>query len=694
MKTFNSSLLSLCAFSILSYPLAGLAQSKPPTAQPATAPAATAAQPVENAPLNISIAATPDEFRCEALHISDYDKVNESMEALKKTIHDTFGINDKCVTTNLSKPENQKNLNVLLENLNGGVSTIRGQLSNLYVEGLAQIATGSITSQQAYELSAQQQLKAKEAVKVVVGSMTELNAMIEKNPLNVNSSSNCTGYYSSTEKLVFGVAEMVENVSPLLIQAVSKIPSLQELAPAVLGVSMVSSAVTQYAQVAQKRVDVYNPENRTAILINTCQLVKTYNKMRMLRALKDNPLEEKKKLNTLILDQTKVLSSSSTATKQEAESSSDQRRWITVIDEQNQIYQSLLDMKDSAGSSEASTVCENKGQVLSMTEQVINIHRTISDLAGQRRSLQDEAFLEQIAKYKAAAEIENSTVESCARSSRALYEYLYAFNRSIFQNLMELKKERLARDNNVMKASVTLSFLRSFQSLLDQTNTNSLFEKLQASIGKTEALVNQSQVLKAWFGNAKSFYLPGIDTYRNPVMDLLQYYESQFLKFRGPFADTAKAFDGNLFLLYLYWHPVPPKEYDYVRFLEFQKSSRLTLDLLDPIHLDMKNVTTVTGRSSPHERACSGLVSMRDTYRSMIDSWSTLKYLCYMLKPLLNEPEVSSTLRAKCLGVDDMVPNSRRAKLSGIDRLLDPVSVEVARMPIVLRKIQELKCEN
>jgi hypothetical protein len=40
--------------------------------------------------------------------------------------------------------KNQNNLNQLLEKIQGGVGTIKGQLAQQYVESLAQIATGSI----------------------------------------------------------------------------------------------------------------------------------------------------------------------------------------------------------------------------------------------------------------------------------------------------------------------------------------------------------------------------------------------------------------------------------------------------------------------------------------------------------------------------------------------------------------------
>jgi hypothetical protein len=643
---------------------------------------------------DLSIASTPEEFRCEALQTNSFESLNESMAALKKTIDDSFGIDDNCVSTTLAKPENQKNLNKLLENIQGGVGTIRGQLSNSFVENLAQIATGQITSQQAYEITSQDQAKAKEAVKLVVGSIKELNSIIEKNPLNINSAKNCKSHYSSSERLVFGLAELVEDVSPLLIQAVSKIPGLQELAPVVVGASMISSAITQYSEVAQKRVDLLKSENRTAVLVNTCQLVKTYNKMKILRGLRENPVEQKKKLNQLIANQNQILSRTETVRLSQSPAIRSEGQWISAVGQQDQNFRAITELKPIIASGNIADICENRSQILELAESILITHERIRRLSNQDVSFHDQMFQEQIVRFHRDAGQSDSSALACGKNLKTLFSFLMAFNRQTFRILMDFKKARMEKDPAFIQASSNVQFLMSFQSLLDQIGTEGLFNKLQTSIQRTDALINQSRVLRSWFGNAKNFYLPGIDQYRNPVMDLMNYYERQFLMFRKPFATGASDFDQNLYELYKYWHPKDPKlKDDQAHWNEFEKV-RQSLDILNPLYLDTKNVATATGRSSPHERACSGMKSMRNNFKSMIEAWNTLKYFCQMLRPLLDEPEISSDLRARCLGVQDLVPNSVRSQLSGIDQLLEPVSVDVNRMPAIHRKIQELGCEN
>ncbi len=640
-------------------------------------------------PVDISVASTPDEFRCEALQISDFDQVNESMASLKKSLQDTFGVSDACATTNLATKENQKHLNKLLENINGGVGTIRAQLANQYVENLAQMATGSVTSEQAYEITARNKTLAKDAVQNVVGSIKELNALIEKNPLSVSSSASCKNHYSSAERVVFGVAELVEDVSPLLIQAVTKIPGLQELAPAVMSASMVSSAVTQYAEVAQKRVDINKVENRNAILINTCQLVKTYDKMKMLRGLKHNPAQEKQKLSRLVAIQSANVKSEVDKMPVEASES----EWINAVDQQNQNYLYLQDEKEIVGKFTSAEICERKSQVLNLANSVMTVHQTVTRIAGSEKSIQDDMFVDLISKYKVLVETENLSQDECARATKSLYSYVDAFNRRTFQVVMDFKKLRMAENKNFFQASYSLSYLRSFQNLLEDMDTNNLFEKMQMSIARTEALLNQSKVLKAWFGNAKYFYVPGIDQYRNPVMDLMNYYEKQVLIFRKPLAMESTSFEFELWDLFKYWHPQKKGQSDEA-YIKQYKEVRLNLSILNPVYLDSKNVATASGRSNSHERACNGMVAMRNNFRSMMEAWNTMKYFCQMLKPLLREPEVSYDLKERCMGINELVPNSPNNQLSGVDMLLEPVSSDVKRMPIIEKKIKELNCES
>jgi hypothetical protein len=612
------------------------------------------------------------------------------MISLKKTIHDTFGVNDSCVKTSLATQENQKNLNGILDNIQGGSTTIRGQLTNLFVESVAQSATGNITSKQAYEMTAQNQAKAREAVLLVVGSMKELNDIIAKNPLNISSSNNCNAQYSSTERMIFGVAEMVEDLSPLLIQAISKIPGLQDLGPVVVGASMISSAITQYANVAQKRVDINKPENRKAILINTCQLVKTYNKMRLLRGLKTNPAGEKMKITQLMSVQAGIIAQSSLFKLDNGPQSSDANQWIADVDHQNENYQSLLQMRETLEKGDATVMCNKKAEMNRLAEDVVSVHKDIVALSNKEQSLQDEMFVHEIAKYKS---ITGNSTADCARSSKTLLTYTDSLNRRTFQILMDFKKERMSKDKNFLKASYSLDFLRSFQTVLNQMNTESLFEKLQRSIAKTEALVNQSQVLKAWFGDAKNFYMPGFDQRRNPVYDLMHYHELQALRFREPLLKEANQFDGNLYELYRYYHKQAANQTQLQYQTEFLKV-REDLSILTPLYLDMKNVTTPSGRSSAHQKACTSMLAIRDNYQSFVESWSTLRYMCQMLKPLINEPEVSPALREYCEGVNDLVPNSRRIKLSTVDQMMEAIGVNSKRMPTILKKIQELKCEE
>jgi hypothetical protein len=653
------------------------------------APPAPSASPAKSNVVDLSVAETPEEFRCEPIENTDFDQVNESMASLKKTLNEALDINDTCVTTSLATPENHKNMNALVDKIRGGVGILKGQLKNSYVENISSITTGSVSSEQAYAMTAQDQKQAKEAVVVVVGAMKELNTIIDSNPLKIDSSRSCKTHYSSSERLVFGVAEFVENVSPVLIQAVSKIPGLQELAPLVVGASMVSSAITQYAETAQKRVDIGKVENRTAILVNSCQLVKTYQKMQFLRGLRTNPEEEKLKLEQKIKTQTSLLSQN-LSQKVQITDARIESQWMKAIDQQNRNFQSLSTLKNTI-SGDSNAVCEAKNQVIDLTSSVTATHQLISEISNQAGSLQDEIFMDRINRYRQSSLVSPQSLENCQRNVKSLFEFLQALNRRTFQILMDFKMMKMAQRPSIVRASGNLDFLRSFQDLLNQMSTENLFQKLQASIYTTDSMVQQSRVLKAWFGNAKKFYWPG-DEYRNPVMDLMNHYERQFLVLRSSFMKGSATFEYNLYQLYQYWHPKKSGQTEKAYIADFNKYVSESLDILNPLHLDSKNVSTVSGRSSPHQKACSSLLSMRSNYRTMMDSWSTLRYFCQMLTPVLMEPEISAALRNRCLGVDDLVPNSPRAKLSGVDQLLEPVNLDVRRMPRILEKIKELKC--
>lgn len=660
------------------------------TSQPAAATTAGTAPAKKNPAVDLPIANAPDEFRCKPVENSDFDQVNESMSALKKTLNDAFEIKDSCVNTTLTTPANQKNMNVLLDQIRGGVGTLRGQLKNSYVENISMMTTGSVSSAQAYAATSLEQKQAKEAVVLIVGSMKELNQMIQSNPLKIDSSKNCKTQYSGPERLVFGVAEFVDNVSPILIQAVSKIPGLQNLAPLVVGASMVSAAVNQYAQTAQKRIDLQKPENRTAILVNSCQLVKTYLKMQFLKGLRVNPQDEAIRLTQKIQAETNLVSLNLRQPFQ-INDPKVESRWLRAVDLQNTNYENLKKLNSTMNGDSSDLICQKQHVILGLAESVREVHQTISEAAGQTGSLQEEILRDRIQHEKEAVLRNSISPAQCPRHVKTLYAYTSALNSRSFEILMDFKMLKMSQRPELVKASSNLDYLISFQSLLKKMTTDNLFQQLQSSIAATDSMLQQSEVLKAWFGNAKRFYWPG-DTYRNPVMDLMNHYERQFLDLRTSFFQTSGEFESELFKLYQYWHPKTQamSNRDYMEV--FNKSISTSLDILNPIYLDDKNVATTNGRSSPHDRACTSLQSVRNDYLSMMEAWKTLGYFCKMLSPLLNEPEISTALKERCLAVNSLVPNSPNTKKSQVDQLLDPVAVDQARMPQIVRKIQELQC--
>ncbi|MEZ0392202.1 MAG: hypothetical protein ACAH59_08310 [Pseudobdellovibrionaceae bacterium] len=645
----------------------------------------------EKSVVDISIATIPEEFRCEALKNNDFDQVNQSMAALKKAINEPFGLNSDCVTSNLEKPENQKILNALLETLKEGISTISDQLADQYTESITGLNKATLTPHQAYLLTLMEQEKARQAVTEVVETLNEVNTMVARNSLNIHSSRNCNSHYSKSERIIFGVAEMVEDISPLLVQAVATIPGLQEFAPAIIGASMVSSAVTQYAQVAQKRVDINKQENRTSILVNTCQLVKTYGKMRLLQGLVANPEKEKNKLNQTIKEEKEQLNRIRAGDSRNLRIL-DESKWISAVDQQNKNFIKFSEIRDSVQTGTDEQVCNLKGPISDLSNQIISTNNRLLELSSLPKSSLDFVFQEQVNQFQSDLEKEGQSLSSCAQKTKELYSYLSTFNRRSFQILMDFKRTRIASKKDYNRTSQNINFLKSFQEVIQKMNTDELFNKLQVSINKTDAMLKQADVLKAWFGNAKNFYLPGFDTYRNPIMDLMNYYERQFLVLRDHFAKGASQFDQNLYELFKYWHPRKKDQTDRNYFAEFEKI-QMNLKILNPTYLDSKNVATTSGRSSPHEKACTSMISLRDGYKTMIVAWDTLKYICQMMRPLLLEPQVSNALKERCLGVNDLVPNSPRVRLSRVDALLELVSVDVKRMPIIDQKINELKCE-
>lgn len=222
----------------------------------------------------LHLATLPEEFRCSELKGTDFQKISESFDSLNAVIKEAFGLTD-CSDPNFVKRANPEKIKNLVEMINQGIEFLKQQ---------------GFPGSGAEKLEPASKAKIKASVEGIISGIRELKKVIDTNPLNIGSEKNCNTQFSSQERIIFGITQFISDISPVLVQVVGKVPELSAYAGVVVGISMGTDAINYYAQHGQKRLDIRNVENQKMILLNTCQLVKTYKRAQFLRAVAEDPM--------------------------------------------------------------------------------------------------------------------------------------------------------------------------------------------------------------------------------------------------------------------------------------------------------------------------------------------------------------------------------------------------------------------
>ncbi len=496
-------------------------------------------------------------------------------------------------------------------------------------------------------------LTSSQAVEDVLGQSAQFQELL----VNMSQSSEPCYKDPKSRSLIFKINDALQSISPLAMEIVTKMPGLNSnLLPVVAGSGALVQGISTLEKVLEESatLDVSNSkqgsENRIALIKNTCQFMKVYNKvdyLQMNRAERSQkihqeyhtqmqPIQEEKKSLLDILDNSKP------KTSPEAQ----QVAQIKVINlKMKKSYESAKEEFNSSSSEIG--ICAAAKTLASISKEA-NILVNFQKLTKLSKSQELAQF--KINKYNEFY----SRIYQNQRDAKACATDAKDWIASVGELVAESERmiEKFEKDN-----SSGLDYIIAADKLAVQASkaagvSSDHIKKqkfVEISVFEPSEISKRMRSMPRYLFNGPDGGLGGYVPngpwkkyfFKNgPVFDFLKNNESQFTEimaiFNKNFAVIMKAEDQRIHKLV----PRFDRNADIIKFYQLREAARIELSTL--------NYKTYPKGSSAHQEICDKVKMTVKSYQEAKDMLASSHYMCQMIDPVLKEEGVSIPLKNYC----------------------------------------------
>lgn len=539
-----------------------------------------------------------------------------------------------------------------------------------------------------------------EKMKRIITSTEEIYNLVENNIL---TNEKCAEQMTQLERVVFGVNDLIQGLAPIALKVVGTNPSAAPALPYVFGASLVSSGITALTSMANstKKLDLNKEANRRSLVQNVCNFVRMYRSVNYLQLAKERRIEE---LNSdfvkdmkLYLKSTRIISPQLRTTLNAQQSLAKNLSPINQRLLNSKEYLDSIELQMSKNKSDL-VVCtighsmlknykKQNGFPFHVLEDVRGLSQ-MSNSASLTLDMQIDVFqsvqmdimqsLEQLGNsnnnYKQCAGLTTTwinelkkateTSESLVRMIRTQSDKMA--NRNLEYVSYMAEKEKM-QAHEINKARL--------QKILDDMEAN---PTLARSIERTEISRKKNDVIEALFSANELFSVEAFSK-DQPVKRWLVIQENSFHSMKNKFLSQFERLRTlQIDLAPALGHPITAAKVQ-KRAEELKKLKYITYD-------------TIMSGSEAHKLICRDIEISYTYFTEAVDYLASIQYMCDMIKPVLYEPKVASSLKKYCM--DTIAYNSKFKSLATYKENILQL-VKYKDQAILLReKLKELQCQN
>ncbi len=611
----------------------------------------------------MSVAQVPDDFDCPTFSNSPYKDILTAIDGLQTSIN----LFPRC-------DQSDKSTDVL--------TTMSTELRKNILEARSLEDKGETKK---LGISAEQILK----------SATRLQDVI-------SSASNALDCYKSDEskKLIFSINDTFQSIAPLALDFVAKNPALSATLspylPAVAGAQAISKGLS-VLEFALKYVPTLNmaiPENRLAVIKNTCSFMKVYAKVEFLtldRASRLKKINQQfgAEIQASLAKKKNILASLSASGLTLSSNPTDAA--IIKIKDNSERYQKFLtkatdELTTSSGQASDISTCSVVKTVYSMKISG-NILIDLNKLADLLQKTDQVAFKKtKLEEFN--HEMNNPDVFKTSQRCASLGQ---DWLQSQKEALLEIKSILADYDSSSEETSaVTVAKIKVSRE--DKKTADLQADRQKLTLFADLSVFEPGELAKRMRGMPKYLFNgPNGSWYaklkkNGPVFDLLQNNEESFklaLKKFNEQVTFLKNFETQFFLNEaIYLNP------------NFPSPSSKSKEILNSY---IQNFTHLSEKYAPvgsydHRELCNHAKLAIKSYVELTDHLISSEYLCKMIGPVLKESEVSDGLKRYCQRSKSLYLNTDL--IPGYKEIARPLFVENGpkdQIRAILEKYDKLK---
>lgn len=477
---------------------------------------------------------------------------------------------------------------------------------------------------------------------------------------------------SDDRKILFKINDVVQNIAPMALDFVTKLPSFNSsYLPMVAGAGAVVQSITTLEKVLaeSESLDVSSEErgagNRLALIKNTCQFMKMYNKIQLLelnraeqaRKISANFTSKMKPVEKLRLRLKEFVNKSLEEVSQESKDVAGAKVRTNSL---QQIF-SNFGNEIGGGLSEEATCSAAKTFFRSLLDKgILENYRAVrmalvidpnSELASNIKEA-DQKF----AEFKNQVELIKQTLddsESCAKLKKDFFDSVQ-FQLKTTEYLVNYYIKSKPQEQKFFDSVVDLSLKNADAKMISEEKKQ--IEKFaEISVFEPSEVTKKIRGMHSYLFDGpetnlsflKRLNIPGLREAGNkkgPVFDFLQNNENQF-------ESIMAEFDQNLRFIMKseenYARAKVPrfsKQSDVINYYDRLKKSETRL-----LTLNLKNFPKGTEK---HKAICGQMKMAIRNFQRAKEMLASSYFMCEMIDPVLDEQKISWSLKNYCRGED------------------------------------------
>lgn len=613
------------------------------------------------APTNPTTPATPGvvvmkaadvsaQFQCPMFSTSPLSDIQNSLNSLKTAL------------SVISTPECNNETGAAVMARGQKLLTVVQEIEKMQGEWATDFNTPDKKPREIYEKRIQTlNAKMKTAIEDAEGIAAFLQSKILKNP-------KCIDQLSNPERIIFGVNDLIQGLSPLALQVAGSNPAFAPALPYVFGATLVSSGVSALAKMADetKKLDIKSEVNEKALIQNTCQFIKVYRTVSYLQLSKDRRIEDLdadfNKDRRLYDLQHYFQSSELQNILIKRRESLDAIRPFQDRFQENEEQLVSLEQELQADSSIAGLCALGKmattggmkiqnfpTQVINDLEAVVNMYGEDFTLSFQVTKLKD-AQASLVQQMKRMREVVRYDERECAASAQRWFNELkrgLATTEMLLSRIQSRIEERALQNPIYKTYSYEAGRARNHE--LNKVRLQKILEEMDSN-PQAAAVIERSRLTEKKNDIIRTLFSSDMFSFKadQPVKRWMMYKEDVFKDFRTKFQRQFALLVADQ--SYIAPRPLLMSNGKTPR-TGYEMNAALIERSKDLAALKFLNFKLIKPGSSGHREVCPRLEVVLGLYNDAVDALGNIEYMCDMIRPVLYEPLVDRGLKNYCLDV-------------------------------------------